>query len=302
MTALSARLETTWARQQKAGFLLGDPEHPEDQLRRVLDPASGVEFRLRWLPHRELRTDVAELERRGILNARRNEASLFHDPRDLSGRYCFLCPDNIREANPLEELIPISLGGRDYFAGANFAWIARHHFTVMSAKHTDQQFTGHVLDAMLDLHHQASGLFRVIYNGSFAGATIPWHLHYQITSETFPVEELARGSESTYPTDVQRFTGSHAVHEAGRAVAEWEQLDPLNHRVNLLIGGPVGAPMIHVFRRDIRLARTEEKGLIGGFEVCGDLVYSEPGTRRSFQEASAASIRTTLGSINPLTS
>lgn len=300
MTTLAALLEATWARQQETGFLLGDPDHSEDQLRRILDPTSRVEFRLRWLPHRELRTDIAELERRGILNVQRDEASLYHDPRDPSGRYCFLCPGNIREANPLEELIPITLAGRDYFAGANFAWIAKHHFTVISAQHTDQQFTGHVLDAILDLHHQTGGAFRVIYNGSFAGATIPWHLHYQITSEPFPVEALARGSESMYPTDVRRFSGQHAVHEAGAAVADWEQLDPGNHRVNLLVGGPATAPVIHVFKRDIRLTRTVDKGLIGGFEVCGDLVYSEPATRRSFEKATAQSVRATLGSVNPV--
>jgi hypothetical protein len=302
VTTLAAVLEATWARQQESGFLLGDPDVSEAHLRLVPDHVSGVEFRLRWLPHRELRTDVAELERRGILNAQRDEASLFHDPRDPSGRYCFLCPDNIRQANPLEELIPITLAGGSYFAGANFAWISQHHFTVMSAQHTDQQFTGHVLDAMLDLHRQAGGGFRVIYNGSLAGATIPWHLHYQITSEPFPVEALAPGSESTYPTDVQRFTGKQSVHGASSAVADWEQLDPGNHRVNLLVSGPATDPVVHVFKRDTRLTRTVEKGLIGGFEVCGDLVYSEPGTRQSFEQATAETVRATLESINPLAS
>ena len=37
--------------------------------------------------------------------------------------------------------IQLRLAGRDYYAGANFAWIAKGHFTVMAAEHRDQVFT-----------------------------------------------------------------------------------------------------------------------------------------------------------------
>ena len=300
MNGLVSRLEDTWSQQGEVGFLLGDANTSAAETRRIPDPVSGLEFRLRWLPHREIRTDIAELERRGILNQGRNETALFRDQRDPSGRYCFLCSDNIREANPLEVLVPLTLAGREYSAGANFAWIARHHFTVMSADHRDQAFSGHVLEAMHDLHRQTKGAFRVIYNGASTGATIPWHLHYQITSEAFPVEELRREAEELYPAALQRFESNAEIGAAISAVEDWEGLDPENHEVNLLVAGAASNPVTHVIRRDARLTQAPEKGLIGGFEVCGDLVYSEPATRKAFDRATAETVRATLESIRPV--
>jgi hypothetical protein len=299
VTALAARLRDTWSEQARGGFLLSDPATTSVDIRHIADPISGVEFRLRWLPHREIRANVAELERRGILSRDRDEGRLFGDPRDPSGRYCFLCADNIREANPLETLIPMTLAGRDYFAGANFAWIADHHFTVMSAEHVDQDLTRTSLEAMLELQQLTGGEFRVLYNGAEAGATIPWHLHYQITSESLPVESLAVGRERDYPAAMQRFEGESAVDEADFAVKDWKTRDPYNNRVNVLVAGAKAAPIIHVFRRDVRLSRAPAKGLIGGFEMCGDLVYSEPDKRRVFEEASAPMVREVLEAVRP---
>lgn len=283
------------------GFLLNDPANAAAAIRRIADPISGVEFRLRWLPHREIRANVAELERRGILNRDRDARRLFSDPRDPSGRYCFLCADNIREANPLETLIPMTLAGRDYYAGANFAWIAEHHYTVMAAEHVDQDFTPNSLEAMVELHQLTAGDFRVLYNGAKAGATIPWHLHYQITSESLPVEELAAGREGDYPAALQRFGGGTGVAEAGSAVEDWKGRDPENNRVNVLVTGPKDDPVIVVFQRDVRLSRAPTKGLIGGFEMCGDLVYSEPDKRQIFEEASASTVREALEAVRPKT-
>ena len=137
MTSLADTLIQTWAKQGREGFLLADnSEHLETKL--ADDPQCGAQFRFRWLPHREVRSDVAELERRGILNPNRDETGLFRDPRDPRGQFCFLCEGNIRECNPLERLVPVTLAGREYLAGANFAWIEPNHFTIMSREHTDQ--------------------------------------------------------------------------------------------------------------------------------------------------------------------
>lgn len=291
-------LTSVWREQGKIGFLLSDPDDAGVEVKIDRDPISGVPFRFRWMPHRELRTNVAILEERGILNPDRDEESLFRDPRDPSGRFCFLCPDNIRECNPQEQLVPLRLDGRDYMAGANFAWISRDHFTVMASEHVDQDFTDHSLEAMIDLHAQTDGHFRVIYNGAHAGATIPWHLHYQITSEAFPVEDLGPAREDDYPTALRRF----APEERERAlsyVAEWVGAEPEFHRVNVLVAGPAPAPVIHVFARDTRRSHASAKGLMGGFEVCGDLVYSEPDKREVFETASAELARSLLAEIRP---
>ncbi|MEA1903021.1 MAG: DUF4922 domain-containing protein [Actinomycetota bacterium] len=297
---LTDTLIATWRSQGRDGFLLSDPDAPDIEVRNVADPISGVSFRFRWLPHREMRTDIAELERRGILNPDRDETKLFRDSRDRSGRFCFLCEENIRECNPMEDLIPMSLAGRRYLAGANFAWISRNHYTVMAAEHIDQDFTPHVLEAMIELHTRTEGLFRVLYNGAHAGATIPWHLHYQITTDEFPVELLPAGEEASYPTAVRRViaaTGTGA--EAYEVAAEWIELDPEHHRVNLLIAGPVGEATGYIFARDTRKSHAKEKGLMGGFEACGDLVYSEPDKRHLFLHASAELARRVLEEIRP---
>lgn len=297
---LTDTLIATWRSQGSDGFLLSDPDAPDIEIREVSDPISGVSFRFRWLPHREIRTNIAELERRGILDPDRDTTKLFRDSRDPSGRFCFLCERNIRECNPMEELIPMTLAGRQYFAGANFAWISRNHFTVMAAEHIPQDLAPDVVEAMIEVHTRTEGRFRVIYNGAHAGATIPWHLHYQITTDAFPVELLPPGADALYPTDVRRVaaaTGSgQAVYEVA---AEWIERDAEHHRVNLLISGPVGEPTAYIFARDTRKSDAKGKGLMGGFEVCGDLVYSEPDKRDLFLHASADLARRVLEEIRP---
>ena len=82
---LAATLIDTWKTQGREGFLLTAPEDAHIETRRSHDDATGIEYRFLWMPHRELRADTAELERRGILNPNRDHEALFGDPRDPSG-------------------------------------------------------------------------------------------------------------------------------------------------------------------------------------------------------------------------
>ena len=297
---LARFLIDTWERQATEGVLLVHPDQASIEERIVHDEASMVDFRFRWMPHRELRTDIDELERRGIINPDRNESILFSDPRDPNGRQCFLCIRNITECNPMEELVFIELAGRAYAAGANFAWIERNHYTVMATEHIDQDFTPHVIDAMLELYMRTGGEFRVLYNGAHAGATIPWHLHYQITTEQLPVEMLPPGREAMYPAALRRIEiDGHGTAEAVEVVNDWIDRDLEHHRVNVLVAGSTDRPVVHVFFRDTRLSHAAVKGLMGGFEVCGDLVYSEPDKRDVFEDASVAVARQALEEIRP---
>ncbi len=299
--ALADHLMETWETQGREGFLLADPAAAEIPTREVADEVSGVRFRFRWMPHREIRGEVAELERRGILNPDRDEAALFRDPRDPKGRHCFLCRANIEQCHPLERLVPMKLAGRDYYAGANFAWIEPHHFTVMSAEHVDQAYSRHALEAVCDLHRQTEGRFRVLLNDQGAGASIPWHLHYQITTAPMPVEAFRPCDGCEYPTDVRRFAldrsgaldGVHAFADA------WLLRDPEHHGVNLLVAGPPDDPAVFIFPRDRRRATAEEKGLVGGFEVSGDFCLSAPAEEQIFNEATAETARSILGQVKP---
>jgi hypothetical protein len=294
---LAAVLTVTWASQVASGFILGDPSAPVET-RYAADAATGVTFRLRWLPHRELRTDTRALESRGILNPNRDEATLFRDPRDPSGRHCFLCPENVRVCHPREKLVPLQAGGRAWRAGANFAWLAQNHFTVMTADHVDQDFDEAVLEAMLEIYEQTGGAYRVVFNGAYAGATIPWHLHFHVTTDAFPVEGLKPGRDEDYPTPLRVFVMEPSLVTAVAGfVGAWEQRDPAHHRVNLLVASHAGSAAVYVFLRDTRATIAANKGLMGGWEVAGDFAYSEQ--RQQFETADLETVRTAFAAIRP---
>lgn len=299
--ALAQQLIETWTEQGRDGFLLTDPGHANVETRAVLDEISGVTFRFRWMPHREIRGDVAELERRGILNPDRDESALFRDPRDPKGRHCFLCAANIRECHPLERLVPLRLDGRDYFAGANFAWIEPDHFTIMSAEHVDQAYSRHALEAIWELHRRTGGRFRVLFNGTGAGASIPWHLHYQITTAPMPIETYRDAAGEAYPTAVRIFPVSQnsSLDEAHAFADGWIARDTEHYTVNVLACGWPDAARLYVFPRDGRRATAEGKGLIGGFEVAGEFVLSAPEERKTFDNADSAAARRILAQVTP---
>jgi hypothetical protein len=299
-TSLADRLVETWAAQGREGFLLSDPASTEIPMRETLDPSCGVTYRYRWMPHREIRGDVGELQRRGILNPDRDESKLFRDERDPNGRHCFLCAGNIAECHPMETLIPMMLSGREYLAGANFAWIEHNHYTVMAAEHVDQVYSRHVMEAMLDLHLQTEGQFRVLFNGTGAGASIPWHLHYQITTEAMPIERLKPGSENDYPTAVCRFPlGNDGLDHAHFAAQQWLDGDAQSRSLNILVATVGGDPCIFVFPRDQRRAKASGIGLVGGFEVAGDMVLSSPQEEHTFNHATVTMARENLDQICP---
>jgi len=297
--ALADRLIENWSQQFRDGFLLADPAALESQTRWALDEPCGVRYRFLWLPHRELRGDVAALETRGILNPARDERRLFRDPRDPQGRHCFLCPDNIRACHPKQVLIPLTLAGEPYFGGVNFAWLERDHYTVMSAAHTDQVYSRRLLEALVDLHGQTDGRFRVLFNATGAGASIPWHLHFQITTQPMPIEELLPGREAAYPAVVRRFHATDGLDNAHEHAVAWLRGDAENHTLNLLVAGPRDDASIFLFPRDRRRAGAAEKSQVGAFELAGDFAFSAPGEKEVFERATAATARDILRQVRP---
>ena len=65
-----------------------------------------------------------------------------------------------------------------------------------------------------------------------------------------------------------------------------------------MAGSPT-SPVIHAFPRDTCLSHASAKGLMSGFEVCGDFVYSEPDKRGVFEDASAEIARKALEEVRP---
>eukprot|EP00899_Mesostigma_viride_P007011 jgi/Mesvir1/16310/Mv12762-RA.1 len=230
MHDLGDKLREIWELQTFEGFVLPSDDYqtrevfPDDNDgKRHGHSHRGLHYRVSWIPHREIRGNVEELQKRGIM-VPADEKDLFYDERDSQKRHCFLCPVNIVTVNPKERLLPMKLGEdqREFLAGANFSWITREHYTVMFARHVDQELSPGVLHAMVDLYRATKGTFRVIFNGRDAGASIPWHLHFQVTSERLPIEELPPGTESCYPLPFRRFPTTEAgISAAYAAAARW---------------------------------------------------------------------------------
>ncbi len=179
---------------------------------------------------------------------------------------------------------------------ANLAWLARNHFTVVADRHQDQVYGTGVLAAMADIHNDTGGAFRIIFNGAGAGASIPWHLHLQMTTEPFPVEELEPGAEGRYPLPMARFGDAE---EADSFIQRWEGEDPRHHRVNLLVAGPGGSPAAFVFLRDVRRTSSSEKGLMAAFEASGDFVFDGRQYREASERADLAMVRRAFDEIHP---
>jgi hypothetical protein len=157
-----------------------------------------------------------------------------------------------------------------------------------------------VLDAICDLHRQTDGRFRVLYNGAGAGATIPWHLHFQITTAEMPIERIAAGKESEYPTVVGSFPlDADGIARAHAMADRWLHGGGVHRSLNVLAATTDGQSRVFIFPRDQRHATADGKGLVGGFEVAGDFVLSAPRERETFEAASPELARRILGQIRP---
>ena len=159
-----------YRQQVNCGFVLADPlKIAGKKIRRFKDKISGVVFRLLWNPDRELRKNHSLLIKRGVITRDVDKSKLIN--LDKKGKPCYLCRENIAIQNPAEILLPLRLAGKEYYAGANFAYIENNHFTIMSSHHRKQKYDRHILVALFDIVEQTGGYFRGIFNG-LAGASI----------------------------------------------------------------------------------------------------------------------------------
>ena len=105
------------------------------------------------------------------------------DKQSVSGRVCFLCPENL----PAEEK-GIAYGD-DLIALCNPFPILDRHLSIVHRKHVEQKIEGNV-ETLLDLAHDFGREFFALYNGPQSGASAPDHLHFQVCSRALlPIEE-----------------------------------------------------------------------------------------------------------------
>jgi hypothetical protein len=312
-----------YRQQVNCGFVLGDPLSPRGKkVKRFKDNKTGVEFRLLWNPDRELRKNHSLLIKRGVIAEDVDKSKLIN--LDKNGKPCYLCIKNIAIQNPAEILLSMRLGGEEYFAGANFAYIENNHFTIISSRHREQSYEKRIMAVLIDFVGRTNGLFRAIFNGR-AGATILAHQHLQAATEPFPVESIRirendivfhkrglRVSRPFYYTPLWVVEGrdkNAVIDAADYIIVRWQNLNPQNHTENIIAVKSGTLFRIFIFLRDTRrLAGKGKFGDMASFECAGSIVLSykpqkghagKPDERKTFNKANLNTARKLLADVAP---
>lgn len=129
------------------------------------------------------------------------------DPGSIARRPCFLCLENLPEAQQ-------GIVYRDeYLILCNPAPIFRGHFTISHVEHRLQSIAS-AIGTMLSLAHDLAPSYEVFYNGPRCGASAPDHLHFQacpfgaipLSARPF-LDRHANGHVSVQDTEVTLLEG-----------------------------------------------------------------------------------------------
>ncbi|MGE5351974.1 MAG: DUF4922 domain-containing protein [Acidobacteriota bacterium] len=100
------------------------------------------------------------------------------DEKSIKERKCFLCPDNLPEAQKG------ILYKDDYIVLCNPFPIFNEHFTLPKTNHVPQEIKSSFPE-LLDFTKDLSRYYTVFYNGPKCGASAPDHLHFQAGDKAF---------------------------------------------------------------------------------------------------------------------
>ncbi len=152
---------------------------------------------------------------------------------------CFCCLDTIHYQWPNERYITAKIHQKDLIFLPNVSPIFDHHFTVVTPEHS-QQVTD--IPTLTTLSNALPGYW-IIQNGEGAGATNPWHFHFQAFKDTIPLATYPALSEHPltqidHPATIYRYTTIAPMHtdhqqDLQTLIQKFEDLDPDN-RINLL--------------------------------------------------------------------
>lgn len=303
-------LTALYRQQINSGFVLADPAKYQASNKSFFDPVSGVTFNVQLNPDRDIRSNHAELIKRGVIADGVNPSTLIN--KDKNGTPCYLCKENIKVQNPKEILFELCLAGQTYFAGANFAPLALNHFTIIRADHRSQRYAKDIVSVMRSFTDLANGSYRAVFNG-LAGASIVEHEHFHATTTRFPVEKIRidpedvefeaddiRVSRPKYylPLFIVEGVKSEKVEEAStRITSKWHNLDAGHNTENIILVKTDDTYRVFIFLRDTRLLRPSgKKGAIAAFECGGGIITSEP---KFWRTADLESIKLILADVAP---
>lgn len=220
---------------------------------------------------------------------------------------CFLCRDNIQwQQNGSQLGYEIHVGETAYYAWMNPFPLLPTHIVVATEAHRSQDW-----GFKYDEHHGKSMLLSDLvalaarmpgyvgfYNGVDAGASIPGHMHLQFCQRPkddpeFPLERAARvfeqpdqgvGLLTKYPVAVAiwRGTAAEVVEAASNWLLQWTHRN--RDRLDSLTGNFIASKdqtddrlsLYFIPRARSKTRVNGVRGLIGGLEILGEVVFSKP--------------------------
>jgi hypothetical protein len=240
---------------------------------------------------------------------------------------CFLCRDNIRwQQRGIELGYDIDVGGSEYVAWMNAFPLMPVHTVIATRAHVPQAWcsaeevgTGLSIDKLLsDLVALAGRLpgFIGFYNGEGAGASIPGHMHLQFFKRPenygpFPLEAVAGHPErapSNYPVAVVFWQGRSrdVVDQARRWITAWVESNssgPMSISANIfaIADDADGSIRLYFVPRDQMSSHSPGMaGAVGGLEILGELVFSDPEEKGRLErgEVDYRTVERILASVN----
>ena len=166
--ALSGLCLDLLAQQKTSWPLLRDAYAAQDSAQMREISANGISVKLQFNPRRIISSAAAV------------------DPASISRRQCFLCVENLPEAQKR------ILYRQTYLILCNPAPIFPQHYVVSNRRHISQSIENNMASFLLLAKDFGPGL-TIFYNGPRCGASAPDHLHFHVVpSDMMPIEKEIR--------------------------------------------------------------------------------------------------------------
>ena len=340
MLALAA-LGTEAGETEGEGVTTINPFYSQSNLQLVMDELYRHVTELGYLPgdwESKIRSFQYPDQETGIIyRADINSARTYYSRNYLSkpvmpsGAECWICPQNIGDANhPVNQFLRVyflRLNGRIFFLQPPPFPYMRLHFVLVEAVHTKMHVDLNNLKNALAFLNLAPD-YTVCMNADIkgAGGSIQNHHHYQIFYEFRPPVTLAPAKNGyeralkhekvdllNYPMTVFRITssdGKSLVIRAALLIEAWKQKERKRNTVNYVFRKEGEQYKVWIILRDAELKpSTEFLGYkpedVGFIDAAGHLLLSDQATPEAEQDLESADkmlpvIKKGLASINPV--